>query len=704
MHATDQNVGRRGLSHRLALTFSCLIGVIVACAVLLNSITQIELVNERLQARSEHLRQLASELSMRFLIEGRPAELEVLFDDIGAQDDVVRIFLIDESGSMFAESGYEDDGGFLQVVDDPLAKEARQEGNLIERIVGHERHIAAPIILGGIEYGVLRIDLSKTIAEKEIFQVMRKNIIAGILFILTGLATSWMVARRMTRPLNQLTAATERAADGDLDQVIHVDTRDEFASLAASFNVMLAKLRESMRKTEVTAYRDKLVKFGNRAWISRQLPLQLETARDQNGELAVLFLDLDGFKEINDVHGHHEGDNLLAKFADRLLQTVINSGLNVYSIQDSFGRKADPFGKDVSIARRGGDEFTLVVAHTHAVALAQKIVASMKDPYETGNLSLSVTASIGIATFPQHADNVDDLIKCSDVAMYQAKAAGRNCWRLYDVDNHQDEIGRRELGSEIREGITKNQFVVFLQPQFNVLTGKVSGAEALLRWEHPTRGLVPPDNFLPIARTMGIMPDIGRLAFKQSIQIAREIQRTWSEPFTLAINVSVVELSRASYVDELVTHLEFAALPKKFIEIEITEETAMILSDDIGPRIEKLRETGVRLAIDDFGVGYSNLGRLKEMAFDTLKVDRSLTKGLGSDPGEEDLMLAIFNMASAMKAEVIAEGIETSAQLRFLEENACQFYQGYLGGKPMPVNDFMAFLEQQATVPRLAVG
>ncbi len=688
-------LAKSGLGRRLSFVFGALISTIVGAVILINVQTQLQLVHERQELRLFHLLDMATEVSLPYLIEGRAAELDIIFEELRGQPDVLDLFIVDPDGVTVVESDEEDGLDFLKTSDDILTRAASETGEIQRRTFERVQQIAKPLLIGNVNYGTLRLDFDPEGFQADSEKVWTTNLLAGILFVLVGLFTSNIVSARLVRPLNRLTRATERAAGGDLDQTISVSTNDEIESLATSFNTMLIALRSSIQEIHEVAYKDKLTGVPNRAWLSHQLEQIAIEASSRQEAFSVLFLDLDDFKSVNDNHGHHVGDMLLVLFADRLRKCVLDTGLvllNVGSVRSGSNYR---FESDAVVARLGGDEFTIVVPTSLCHVLVERIIDIMQEPLRVEGLTLRTTTSIGVANFPDHAPSCELLLKHADVAMYQAKRAGRNTFALYDGDQHRLAIERQELAADIRDAIDMDQFVIFLQPQFYISDGMVSGAEALVRWNHPVRGILGPDMFLPLAAGAGLLPDIGRLVMRKTLAAAQRILPSVDVPLTFAMNLSVDELADEKFVEDLLWRIDAANLPAGTIELEITENTAMSDGSAITQRLERLRLVGTRLAIDDFGVGYSNLGRLKGLAFDTLKLDRSLLQDVGEDEEAEDLMATILAMAQVMKADVVAEGIETETQLSVLGKYPCKYFQGYLGARPMPVDHFVVWLDQQ---------
>ncbi|MCV6594921.1 MAG: EAL domain-containing protein [Silicimonas sp.] len=687
-----------GLGRKLTFTFGGLISIFVVAVVFLNVQIQIELVRQRVELRSQQLVRLGVEVSLPYLLDGRPAELEAIFEEISAQRDVAHVYLLDKDGHMLVDGADVEVTDFLAPFDDPFARRALAARTQLREITGNLDRFAHPILLGDAHYGTLRLDIRRDTLRSELVTVWTRNAYVGVFFIFLGLATSSALARRLTTPLIHLTRATERAAAGELDQKIDVETNDEIESLAHSFAQMLGTMRDHITQIQELAYVDKLTQIPNRAWFSDQI--EAKTMDPHTPSFAVMFLDIDNFKTINDRYGHDVGDVLLTTFAQRLAACLADEHLSMARV----GNRGPLRRNRALLARLGGDEFTLILPTFAAENVARRIIAATHAPIEVGKLSFTVTTSIGIGLFPDQGRSAHDLLKIADTAMYQAKQAGRNCYRIYNDSLHQAEIDREEMQSDLSAAIAAQALEIHLQPQFETATGRVSGAEVLLRWHHPRKGLLSPDTFLPLAATRGLLPAIGRETTRLAIEAATRIQLFSGRPFVLAVNLSADEIMDADLISELVAQVRRAGVDPAGIEIEITEDTAMVDDRIAADHLAKLRALGLRLAIDDFGVGFSNLARLKNLAFDTLKIDRSLLADVDSDPGSARLVTMIIELAHAIHADVVAEGVETEAQRAFLAAQNCRHYQGYLGGRPMPAPEFEDWLraEYQRDAARIA--
>ncbi len=690
-----------GLGRRLSFLFGTLIAVFVAAALLNNLIIQLELVSDRREMRAAHLGKLAVEVSLPYLVELRPAELDIIYEELYGQPDVDYIYFLDEAGVELVNGGSNASSSFLTIVEDPLAERARASDRTETRREGAVEHYAVPIRIGTEYFGTVRFGLLVAPFDHEIDTVWRRNLLLGALFGIGGILWAVVVGRRVSKPLKALTRATEEAALGNLDQVIELKSNDELEVLARSFSIMLDKLQTNMREVHTLAYVDGLTGLPNRVWFTEYLGLMLEETRRKDRHLALMFLDLDNFKRTNDTFGHHMGDRLLSGFADRLRDRLKASGRSLPGADLDRPERSVRAGFDAVVARLGGDEFTIIlpdIALTEeAELIAESIVEAMVAPFSLDRREIRTSTSVGVALFPCHAETQPDLLKLADIAMYQAKEAGRNTYRFFDANIHQIEAQRTLLERELHLAVEKDQFELYFQPQFDVRSGQMSGAETLVRWRHPERGLLNPGDFLPVAEQIGLMPQIGRLILRRTLVSMAQIPQMQRRRQCIAVNVSVDEVENPGFAAWLRDVVKETGFDPRLLELEITENTAMSDNEAFGAQLRKLRGMGISFAVDDFGMGYSNLDRLKRLEFQTLKIDKSLLDGIGSDPHAESLLSTIMDMALALHLDVVAEGIETPDQWAFLKASRCTSAQGFLMARPMPFDRFKAWLDGPET-------
>lgn len=682
----------QGLSCRLTLAFSAMVIVFVGAVLAINVHSKRAEILDRMALNADHLVALASEVSLPHLLADDPTQLEVFFEQIEMREDVLFALVVDANGWVMA--GGEARGiSFLSQIDDPLlldALEARERRSTQDQAA---LTIAAPITVGDQQIGAVMIAFCRKDFGPSVQTVWTNNLSLGFLFLAIGIIASRILARKLTHPLKDLTWAAQQVAHGDLDHKIPTQSSNEFQHLAVAFNSMVDNVRTAMVDIHRVAYEDKLTGVPNRSWINTQLE-QLTLRYGRSGvSFAVMFLDLDKFKGVNDAYGHHIGDQLLRAFAKRLTRCLREEGLTVRGVEFDDKRSLRVDEGEALLGRLGGDEFTVIVPRADAENVARRIDAAMESVFRLEGRKLLVATSIGIALYPQHARSREHLLKCADVAMYEAKRNHTHGFAYYDHRAHAALSERSALERDLDTAIRNETFDMALQPQRRVGDDAIVAAEALIRWNHPVRGQVPPSDFLPVAASNGQLPQIGRIMLAKAIEAAALANKNRTDRLTIAVNVGVEELNQEGFAQMVLEMLERYGAEPTWLEIEITEGTAMEESIIVETQVAELSEAGVRFAIDDFGVGYSNLGRLRALAFQTLKIDRSLIIGLGEDPASENLVTTILDMAHAIGADVVAEGIETQDQLAFLQGAGCGFYQGYFGGKPMPAADFIAWAQ-----------
>jgi len=430
--------------------------------------------------------------------------------------------------------------------------------------------------------------------------------------------------------------------------------------------------RHHQEELEFLAQHDLLTGLPNRLLFAEQLGAALRAASHSGQSLAVLFIDLDRFKNINDTLGHRAGDSLL-----QILAKQLKAGLPAHC----------------RLYRQGGDEFIILAeqlaSSSHASELAQKIRQLISAPLAGGTNDFFTSASIGISLYPDDASDGDTLLRQADTAMYEAKAAGGNAVRLHTSLMDQRVNRRVLLESRLRQAIDKQQLSLHFQPQMNCQSGHLVGAEALLRW-HDGERIIPPDEFIPVAEETGLIIPIGEWVIRQAIAQIASWRAHYGDIPTIAVNLSPRQFWRPGLADFIITRLHEAALPASALEIEITESVILDAEEGRVEELIKIQAAGIAIALDDFGTGYSSLAYLQRLPISTLKIDRSFIRNLPEDGanGSAVLVNAIIAMAHSLGLQVVAEGVETPTQLAVLEQLGCEVIQGYFYGRPMPADDF----------------
>ena len=422
------------------------------------------------------------------------------------------------------------------------------------------------------------------------------------------------------------------------------------------------------------AHFDVLTGLPNRVLFTDRINHALSMAQRSQGQLAVLFLDLDHFKNVNDTLGHRIGDALLIEVAKRLKSAM---------------REGD------TASRLGGDEFILVLPGTDvngAVHVAEKLLETVAQLCRIEQQELVITPSIGIAMYPDDGEDFDTLSKCADVAMYRAKHDGRNNYRFFTPEMQTHSVRTLQLENALRYALERDEFSLHYQPQISMQDGRIIGAEALLRWQHPRLGMVSPAEFIPIAESSGQILQIGEWVLRTAAHQMKSWMDSGLEPMIIGVNLSAVQF-RNPNLPELVTQiLDSVKLPPQYLELELTEGVAM--DDPLGAIavMDSLHERGIRVSIDGFGTGYSSLSYLKRFRVYKLKIDQSFVRDITDDPEDKAIVSAIISLASSLGLQTIAEGVETEGQLAFLREQGCNEVQGYYFSKPLPAEKFEAFV------------
>ncbi|KRS21001.1 diguanylate cyclase [Alishewanella sp. WH16-1] len=444
-------------------------------------------------------------------------------------------------------------------------------------------------------------------------------------------------------------------------------------------DIDLTDYKQQEAQLAFLAQYDPLTHLPNRHYFANQLDQALKVARRENLQLAVLILDLDNFKNINDSYGHKTGDLLLQRVVEKLQICC---------------RETD------SLARLGGDEFAILIEHLDtpedAARFAQELLQNLQQPMLLEqDLELSTAASIGISLYPTHHDNVEALLQGADAALYKAKSEGRNTYYYYSDQLTAQARQRLVLESRLRQAIKKQQLRCYYQPQLDIKTGSIIGAELLLRWQDPELGFISPDLFIPLAESSGLIHLIGQQVLQQACIQGQAWLNEGLPPITLAVNVSVQQFGRGDLEQQVKMVLAESGFPARLLELEVTESALMLDEEKVVLTMQQLRETGVRLAIDDFGTGYSSLAYLQRLPLDILKVDRRFIANMTANTDDRQIAKAIIELGHTLRFEVLAEGVETAEQLALLQDMACDYYQGYYFSKPVPAEEFRRLLLQQ---------
>jgi diguanylate cyclase (GGDEF)-like protein/PAS domain S-box-containing protein len=425
-----------------------------------------------------------------------------------------------------------------------------------------------------------------------------------------------------------------------------------------------------------SAQHDPVTNLPNRLLLSDRITQAIALARRQNRPIAVIFMDLDRFKYINDSLGHATGDKLLQSVSRRLLANVRGSD---------------------TVCRLGGDEFVVllseIICSEDASTSAKRILLSLGAPHAIAGQDLHIDGSIGISIYPEDGEDAEMLIENADTAMYHAKQSGRNNFQFFEAEMNMEAIERQSLEGGLRRALGREEFLLHYQPKVNLDTGEITGVEALIRWQQPDRGLVLPAQFVPIAEDCGLIIQIGRWVLREACTQARTWQIAGLPPLPIAVNISAVEFRDKDFVEGVRRILLETGWEARYLELEVTEGVLMEDAEFTASVLQELKTMGVHLAVDDFGTGYSSLSYLRQFPIDVLKIDESFIRQISSDPDDSSIVSAMIHMGKSLKHLVIAEGIETQEQRAYLQSQRCTEGQGYLFSRPLAAAQFAHLLQ-----------
>jgi diguanylate cyclase (GGDEF)-like protein len=611
----------------------------------------------------------------------------------------IRYVLVYDAEGNILHDGSEEIPSYGKRMDDAMAGQAIATPQLLTQFGEDLMDVAAPVMIGNERIGGVRVgfdlrglrndqDAAVSDLRTRLDELGRRQLLwvvllsAGLLGL--GVLMLWLIQRFLVRPIRQLADAAYSIEMGHFETArAPVSTRnDEVGDLLRAFNRMNTAVARHDREIRRMAYTDALTSLANRLAFRETLDQRLLQMHGAGRQLALLFADIDDFKRVNDTLGHDAGDEVLLQFAQRIRDTVKRIG-----------------GPDAALARFGGDEFVILVepdaqaghdARQVASRLAEALVAELGQPITVHDRQVFLGTSIGITLFPEDASGANSLMKNGDIAMYQAKVAGKNCYRFYSRAMDQAVERRVHLEHELRGAWDRGELSVAYQPVFRVSDNALVGAEALLRWQHPEHGTIAPSVFIDVAEQSGLIETLGPQVLRAACEdaVGWAAHRGGREPLFVSVNVSPRQL-RSGDLPQLVANvLRDTGLHPRQLHLELTETA--VLGDEAlaSAMLSQLRTTGVQVWLDDFGTGFSGLSHLRRVPVDGVKIDRSFVADILRDPDDLALTTAIIAMAHSLGIIVVAEGVEREGQYQLLRDRDCDLAQGYLLGHPMPVSEF----------------
>lgn len=531
--------------------------------------------------------------------------------------------------------------------------------------------------------------------ETEILNSSRKLSIFAVALIVGTIVISATLLYSVLRsivldPLTKLGRAALALGKGESIEQIGINSEDEIGELARSFESMSKSLEESHKQAAHLAYHDSLTGLPNRRFFTELVERAVTHAERDNKSIALLFLDLDDFKRVNDSLGHQTGDKLLQEVADRLTKVI--------RADDVITRSNDLLTRG-TVARLGGDEFIILLSdlsqRIDAASVAERIVDELEAPVILDRNELYIKTSIGISTFPEDGDSADLLLKNADIAMYHAKEHGKNHYQFFKENMNEDMIQRIKMENALRKALNNNQLLLHYQPQVDTHSGKIIGAEALIRWLDPVEGLISPGDFIPLAEETGLIVPIGEWVLYEACRQNKAWQRMGYSPITVSVNISSRQFESGNLRNVIGHVLAETGMDATYLDIELTETLIMQDPVNIASVLNDLKTLGLRISMDDFGTGYSSLSMLKRLPIDCLKIDQSFVRDLTDDADDAAIIATIIAMSKSLNLDVIAEGVEKPEQLAYLRNTHCEKIQGYLASRPLPACEFTELLASE---------
>lgn len=688
-----------GIHFRVLMLVTGLAATLMAAQLVTDTVVETrESQNERLAEALSMTNVVARSLEKQFDY-FELSEIESILASVRARTNVKQVIAVDRDRTFYLD-GDVATPPLLGVENIVEQNRAIETGAVDHSITKDTITVAEPLLRDGNVIGSIAIKFYNPDFATVAVPIILSNLYFSVPILLLGLMFATLLVRQITGPLRRLSESTIAVTSGDLDCDVPIEGPREIRQLGSAFSEMIAKLKHNIEQVYELAYVDKTTKLPNREFFRKELTRAIRRCVRHQSTGALLFVDLDGFKKVNDTHGHDCGDDLLGQFSDRLANVLRAEDLIAFKVANAMSEDdgSDQMGDGKNrqmLARLGGDEFTVLLSDlreaTDAATVSQRIIDAVSEPFVVNGSEIRIGASIGIAIFPRDGSDYQTILKSADLAMYQAKEEGKNTYRYYSEELNQEASRRMVIERDLRAALKENnQLELYYQPKIETKTGEPSSVEALIRWKHPEKGMIQPLEFINVAEDCGLILPLGKWILEEACNQINRFERLGLE-LSIAVNISTAQFSGADLSKVVMEVLEKTGANPNRLELELTESMAMQNPEMALHHIKTLKELGIRFAIDDFGTGYSNLSQLSQLPFDVFKIDRSFVDMLTNSEEEHGRIIArtILAMANSLNYETVAEGVETIEQLEFMAEYGCTFAQGYYFAKPMPENDFL---------------
>ena len=662
------------------------VGLVVTTSVLFSASSlfmQTMNVNSQINKIADRHVNLLNAISPGVASSLNPGARGVLTTIVRESDSLAGVWILDSAGDVVFEATGENATSQQYA---RLIERARNQGAPVRHSTSRSMIVSAPIFETTGVTGWYVFEIPFSAAWSNWLNTLLWGLATGCLISALILPVVFLMVDRLMKPLRRLISFASEVNGQRLSSRIELDSGNEFDLLGDAFNSMMHRMESTMKQIQRLAFMDSVTDLPNREAFIRSLARALDSRPDDQFT-AVILLNVDRFRWVNETLGPQKGDEALSLIGLRIRKAL--------AAADKHVRLNIAAEKPSMVARLSGDEFAVLIPSIDAKSdisrLMQLIISSMRQPLEIEGHSITLGLSGGIALAPIHGLSVEELIKNADLALKEARRAGRSKARFYSTKLNRIAMDRMHLEADLRRGIERDEFSPYFQAKVDFKTGLISGAEALVRWQRDDGDLISPGIFIPMAEQLGLISSIGETVLRKScIEAARWMKS--GHDCKVAVNVSPLQFEEADFAEKVLSALRDAGLPPGRLELEITETMAVADTDRVSEIMRPLRAMGVRLAIDDFGAGHSNLVTLTKLPFDVFKIDQQFVSALHSDKQAPAVVEMILAMAETMGLETVAEGVETPSQSDFLRRRGCTLAQGYLYSKPVPPDEFIEFL------------
>ena len=703
---------RTGLHFRFLLLVSGLAVALLAAQLVTDTANEIRKANQRQIADALSITAVMARSLEKQFDRFELSDIEEILSSVRSRPGVLQLSVVDRDLTFYLDgdprtspiASFNNSDVQLRAL-----KSAKTEHKVSEKGI----EVGEPLLSNGMAIGSVYIRFRNPGFLETVLPIIGSKLMTMVPILIAGLLFSAGLVSQITLPLRRLSVAAMAFSAGDLNLKIKVEGAREIRQLGEAFASMIEKLKANIEQIYELAYVDRITQLPNREYFRMELTRAINKAQRANVAGALLFVDLDGFKRVNDTLGHDLGDKLLGKFAERISQVVRSDDTISYQAAAEFEKnteeqEAREKEKQV-LARLGGDEFTILLAEireeTDAATVARRIIRAVSEPFDIGGTEVRIGASVGIATFPRDGADYQSVLKSADMAMYLAKEEGKNTFRFFSEELNDRASKRMQIETDLRQALAEGELELHYQPKVDCKTGAPTSLEALVRWHHPQNGMVHPGEFISIAEECGLILQLGKWVLKAACSQIREFENA-GMVLPIAVNISMQQFEQQDFSDWVLQVVKEAGINAKNLEIEITESMAMSDPKRALNHIRLLKRAGIRIAIDDFGTGYSNLAQLSRLPFDVFKIDRSFVQMLDNTSDEHGIVIikTIMAMAQSLNYETVAEGVETEEQRKILADAGCKSAQGYLFARPMPISALMEWIADRSASELKQIG